>query len=84
MRIALSMALLLAYACGGEDEPSEGEKACDELEAKLMECHLTTSAMCNDQQPCTVRCGVMAECAQLTESPPVSYTHLTLPTNREV
>ena len=70
MRRALTMALLLACACGGEDEPTEGEQACDELEDKLAECRLTTNGTCNEDQPCVVRCAIDADCAQLTMSPP--------------
>lgn len=57
-------------ACGGTDSPSEGEKACDDFAAKLAQCHLTTTSTCNASQPCAVKCGVMADCSQLTQPVP--------------
>jgi len=74
MRNAIPLFLLLTCAslCAAcsDDEPSEGEKACDELDSKLAECGLTTQGRCNTGQPCAVRCAVMAECSQLTDPVP--------------
>jgi len=70
MRPLVLISLVLWAACGGDDKPTEGEKACDALEAKLDECRLTTTAKCNTEQPCAVRCAAAAECAQLTAAQP--------------
>ena len=69
----LWLQLWLASGCGGDDPPSEGEKACQELEAKLDECMLTpqgTQVVCNEDAPCAVHCAVMAECSQLAAGAP--------------
>ena len=47
--------VLVTMACGGSDAPSEGKKACADLEAKLKECQLTTIGVCNADEPCAVR-----------------------------
>lgn len=70
MRIFTLIPLLLTLACGGSDSPSEGEKACDDLAAKLEQCRLTMPGTCNTGEPCGVRCAVMADCSQLTASSP--------------
>jgi hypothetical protein len=53
--------------CGGDDK-SAGEKACDKLEEKAAECHLTTGK-CNTNNTCAVECAVAADCAALTKMP---------------
>ena len=72
LRLVRALCLLAALlsACGGDDEPSDGEQACKELRAKLAECGFTTQATCNEREPCAVRCGVMAECSQLMAGTP--------------
>jgi hypothetical protein len=61
---------LIVIACGSSDGPSSGEKACQDLAAKLAQCHLMNAAACNPAQACVVECAAQAECAQLTSPVP--------------
>jgi hypothetical protein len=67
--IQIGLLLVVALAACGEDEKSEGEKACDDFKDKLAECRLMTAGQCNTSQPCVVRCGVNAPCNELAPQP---------------
>ena len=62
------LSIVLATACSGKDQPSSGESACQDLQAKLAECHL--QAACDSNQPCAAECAAKADCADLTASVP--------------
>jgi hypothetical protein len=62
------LSLALVTACSGKDEPTSGERACRDLQAKLSECLLL--AACDSNQPCAAECAAHAECADLTASVP--------------
>jgi hypothetical protein len=63
--------VLVVGGCGNDDVgPTEAEKACQELEAKLQKCGLTSGGTCNSQEPCVVKCALNAECAQISQRPP--------------
>jgi hypothetical protein len=61
--------LLLAAACGSEDEKSESEKPCDQGKAKAAECGgRLASGVCDS--PCVLQCVVDATCDDLRGTPP--------------
>jgi hypothetical protein len=60
-------------ACSSSSEPSSGEKACQDLTAKLAQCHLMVAGTCNPAQACVVECAAQADCSQLTATPSGSY-----------
>jgi hypothetical protein len=67
-RVIGLVVLGLLCGCSSSDSgPSDGEKACQELQAKLTECHLTGE--CNTNEPCAVRCAANAECAEIGTLP---------------
>jgi len=78
MRIwAVTVGLALVWGgCGSSDSaPSEGDKACQDFEAKLAQCNIQAQGVCNSSQPCTVKCAAEADCNQILESPPTG-SHL--------
>jgi len=62
-------------ACGSSDSgPSEGDKACQDLQAKYQQCQLTPAGACDPSDVCAVRCMANASCAELqSPSPMGSY-----------
>lgn len=76
-RIWALIPLIVAAGCGGGDTPSAGDKACQDLAAKLKECNLTAVGACDTSEPCTVECAAKADCAQLLHASMPSGTQLT-------
>src|SRR5678815_6030947 len=75
-RWAVTILLLaIAAGCSSDSGPSEGDKACQDFEAKLAQCNIQAQGVCNASQPCTVKCAAQADCNQILESPPTG-THL--------
>jgi len=67
---ATIFSLVVTASCSSDSGPSEGEKACQDLQAKLAECQLTLQGTCNSNEPCAVECAAKSDCAQLTASAP--------------
>jgi hypothetical protein len=61
--------VFLWAGCGSSDNPgpSEGEKACQELQTKLQGCGL--SAVCDPSDPCPVHCAIDADCNEIIQKP---------------
>jgi hypothetical protein len=65
---AMVVFVFLWAGCGSSDSgPSEGEKACQELQAKLQQCGLT--AICDTNEPCSARCAINADCTEIVQKP---------------
>ena len=70
----LMFALLVSAGCGSNKGTSAGDKACQDLQAKLDECHLQVKgSVCNATEPCSVECAAHADCSQLGATPTGSY-----------
>ena len=60
--------VFLSAGCGSTDSgPTEGEKACQELQTKLQQCGLT--AICDTNEPCSARCAIDADCNEIVQKP---------------
>jgi hypothetical protein len=61
---------MVVVACGNSDDKSAGDKACEDLSARLASCSLTIQGVCNSSEPCAVDCAAQASCDQLKASVP--------------
>lgn len=60
-------------ACGNSDttsSTSEGEKACQDLQAKAAQCGLMLAGACNTNAPCAAECQAQASCDELKSGTP--------------
>jgi hypothetical protein len=66
----LMPAILLMASCSSDKSTGEGDKACQDLQAKLIECKLVEQGVCNTAEPCAVECAAHADCDQLKAGTP--------------
>lgn len=69
--VAVVLSAIAAAGCGSSDSgPTEGEKACQDLQAKYAQCSLTSVGACDTNEPCVVRCAANADCNELMNPSP--------------
>jgi hypothetical protein len=66
----ISVVLLLIAGCGSDTATSTGERACQDLQAKVAACGLNSAGGCNPEHACSAECAAHASCDQLKAGTP--------------